>query len=131
MDVTMNQRNLLHGHKAAPLKYLKTAMERFNLNNTLFFICSNDMSWARWKLTGLFPNVHFVNSGFREVDLCVLSMCHKVVMTTGTFSWWAAYLANATETVYYGRWPRLGSEMDKMMRKDDYFMPEWTAVDAW
>ena len=41
-------------------------------------------------------------------DLALLASCDHTVMATGTFSWWAAWLANGT-TVYYANFPRRGS----------------------
>ncbi len=39
------------------------------------------------------------------VDLAVLAGCDAVIMSTGSFSWWAAWLSNTT-VVYYDKWPR-------------------------
>jgi galactoside 2-L-fucosyltransferase 1/2 len=69
----------------------------------------------------------FINSGYREVDLSVLSMCNHTIASTGTFSWWAGYLAGG-QTIYCKNWPRAGSPMQKMINTNEYFLPHWIAL---
>jgi len=49
-------------------------------------------------------------------------------MTTGTFSWWSAWLANGI-TVYYTDFPKNGSWLSTQMRSEDFFLPDWTGMD--
>ncbi|VDK75016.1 unnamed protein product [Gongylonema pulchrum] len=63
-------------------------------------------------------------NGTRDSDMATLSRCNHTIMTTGTFSWWAAYLT-AGDVVYYKDWPRPNSELDKQMFKQDYFLKNW------
>jgi len=46
------------------------------------------------------------------VDLALLVACDAMIVSTGSFGWWAAWLANHT-TVYYDRWSRVGSRFSK------------------
>ena len=48
-------------------------------------------------------------------------------LATGTFSWWAAWLADGI-TVYYANYPRRGSWLSKQVHKDDYYHPDWIAL---
>ncbi|ELT91392.1 hypothetical protein CAPTEDRAFT_40726, partial [Capitella teleta] len=57
-------------------------------------------------------------------DLAILSMSEHVIITTGSFGWWGAWLANGT-TIYYSDWPRNNSTLSKGFVKEDYFMPHW------
>jgi galactoside 2-L-fucosyltransferase 1/2 len=69
-----------------------------------------------------------VDSGYREVDLAVLSQCNHTIMTIGTFSWWAAFLAGG-DVVYYSQWPSVGSILYQMFNQSDFFMNNWIAMD--
>lgn len=71
--------------------------------------------------------VFFLNSTDREVDLAALVYCNHTIMSTGTFSWWAAYLADG-DAVYYGDWPKPGSVLQKIVQKEDFFLEKWTAM---
>ena len=57
-------------------------------------------------------------------DLGLLSLCDGVIMSTGTYGWWGAWLANKT-TIYYSNWPRADSSYSKIFNHDDYFPPNW------
>jgi len=48
-------------------------------------------------------------------------------MTTGTFGWWGAWLANGT-TVYYKNWPTAGSQLEAKIIRSDFFPPSWIAM---
>ena len=62
-------------------------------------------------------------------DLALLSACDGVIISTGTYSWWSAWLANKT-TIYYSNWPRAGSPLAKGFARGDYFPPNWIPVDG-
>jgi len=64
------------------------------------------------------------DSGF---DLALLSVCDGVIMSTGTYGWWGAWLANKT-TVYYRNWPRASSPLLKLFKRDDFFPPNWIPI---
>ena len=60
-------------------------------------------------------------------DLALLSLCDGVIMSTGSYGWWGAWLANKT-TVYYRNWPRAGSPLLKLFKQDDFFPPNWIPI---
>ena len=61
-------------------------------------------------------------------DLALLASCDHTVMTTGTFSWWAAWLANGT-TVYCADYPKRGSWLStKIQRSTEYYYPDWIGM---
>ena len=111
-------------------------------------ICSDDVAWARRNLklgkgthtvihlylsfhSFFSETAHFFCPGPREVDMAILSSCDSVIISTGTFGWWSAYLnVNATPDIYYYKhWPAPGSVMEKMTNKSEYFMKSWTALE--
>ncbi|KAH7706007.1 Glycosyl transferase [Aphelenchoides avenae] len=131
MDVTWNERNLKHGHVTAPPEYFFRAMERFRLRyaarKLIFVVASDDIEWAKKSITDEKGEVAFLDSKYREVDSATLAMCNHTIMSVGTFSWWAAYLTDG-EAVRYAGWPRPGSELATMVKTDDYFLSQWTAI---
>jgi galactoside 2-L-fucosyltransferase 1/2 len=48
-------------------------------------------------------------------------------MSTGTFGWWAAWMAGGT-TIYFDGWPRPSSALDAEVNKKDFFPPQWIAM---
>jgi galactoside 2-L-fucosyltransferase 1/2 len=93
---------------------------------------SSQMSFNSADNSTLLPaykNTSSVSLSFSEgheagVDLAILSSCDAVVVSSGSFGWWAAWLANKT-TVYYANWPRPGSPMSKGFNTSVYFPPHW------
>uniref|UniRef100_A0A914VX25 L-Fucosyltransferase n=2 Tax=Plectus sambesii TaxID=2011161 RepID=A0A914VX25_9BILA len=130
IDVTWNLRNIEHGHKVATKRYLTRAMDyyREKYRNVVFLLCSDDLKWCRENIEQEMADVMTIDSGFREIDLAVMAMCNHTIMTIGTFSWWAAYLAGG-EVIYYKEWPRKGSKLAEMLRSEEYFLPNWIGMD--
>jgi len=61
-------------------------------------------------------------------DLALMSLCcDGVIMSTGSYGWWGAWLANKT-TVYYSNWPRTYSYVSSIMKREDYFPPDWIPI---
>jgi len=58
------------------------------------------------------------------VDLALLAACDAMIVSTGSFGWWAAWLVNRT-TVYYDRWARVGSGFSREFDRSRYFPPRW------
>jgi galactoside 2-L-fucosyltransferase 1/2 len=113
-----------------------------------FLVATDDIEWVRDKLNLSSLVAEIVNesssrtpSGGAELDadvsysighqpafdMLMLSMCDAVVMTTGTFGWWSAWLANRT-TIYFSNWPRKGSPLESQFNRRDYFPPNWIGI---
>ncbi|VDM42725.1 unnamed protein product [Toxocara canis] len=130
IDITLNSRNRKHGHTVATKAYFENAMNyyRDRYGNVIFVVASDSLSWANANIgSRRRGEVFFLNSTDREVDLAALVYCNHTIMSTGTFSWWAAYLADG-DAVYYGDWPKPGSVLQKIVQKEDFFLEKWTAM---
>ncbi|GMT27108.1 hypothetical protein PFISCL1PPCAC_18405, partial [Pristionchus fissidentatus] len=134
MDITMHSRNLQYGHTAAPMEYFEKAMQemRERHENAAFLICSDDIDWAarhfKEKVKGEFA---FCQRGApREIDMQLLAKCDGIILSPGTFSWWAAWLSHSVEVLYYNGWPRAGSSLDRQLNKTEYYMDEWKGIDV-
>jgi len=61
------------------------------------------------------------------VDLALLASCDAMIVSTGSFGWWAAWLVNRT-TVYYDRWSRVGSLFSREFDHRRHFPSRWIPV---
>lgn len=133
IDITMNQRNVHHGHVAAPLDYFQKAMEAVEKDNTniVYIICTDNLYWAQRYIKSHRKNIRLKYCpGPREVDMAILSICDHLILSTGTFSWWSAFLNiyPQKQVFYYSNWPEPGTALSSMMNKSDYFPTSWTAI---
>ena len=58
------------------------------------------------------------------LELTLLTLCDHSIMSVGTFSYWAAYLAGG-EVVYYKNHIRANSPLSKNYNDTQYFLPHW------
>ena len=69
------------------------------------------------------------------IDMAVLAGCDHMVMTVGTFGWWAAYLgadAKGGEVVYYDSEFKMEHPTNKgNVVFEDYYPEGWIAMGAW
>jgi len=73
-------------------------------------------------------NVMFSVRHSTEQDLALIATCDHTIMSTGTYSWWASWLANGT-TVYYTKFPRHGSPLSRYFKAANYFLPTWIGME--
>ena len=122
------------GFTVAGERYLRRAMSYFveRFPRVQFIVSSNDIPWCQKHVKLSMFNSTDVNITFSVKhnagqDLALLASCDHAVMTTGTFSWWAAWLANGT-TVYYANFPRRGSRLSGRIRSNDFYHPDWIGL---
>jgi len=82
---------------------------------------SVDGDWCRRNFaefaTGLRHrvNVTYLTPRSRGEDFAIIASCEHVIVSTGTYGWWAAWLAHGI-TIYYADWPKNGSALAKEFR---------------
>ena len=115
------------GRVVANKSYINKAMSYFRrrFRHAHFVVCSDDMQWCRKNIRS--SDVTF--SEFKEpiIDMAILSLCDHVIITVGTFSWWAGFLSGGT-VVYLNDYPVPGSELEKFAPRDIYYPPEWIGM---
>jgi len=106
-----------------------------------FFVLSDSIDWVQTTL-GLTSIGSSLNSSSVDVevtysvgntaafDLVLMSMCDVVIMTTGTYGWWGAWLANSSKTIYYKNWPRPGSSLYGIFSSEDFFPSDWISFEG-
>jgi galactoside 2-L-fucosyltransferase 1/2 len=106
-----------------------------------FIVVTDDVSWTRANLnlssvvnerknSAVVMNLTYSLGNTAAFDMILLSKCDVVVMTTGTYGWWAAWLANSKMTLYYSGWPRPGSYIQSIFVREDFFPPHWIPIDG-
>jgi len=135
----LDRRKLAFGYTIPGRSYFRRAIAFFmrhhgrNTTGVLqFVVTSDDLGWARTHLRlghivaryGSSADLVYSSSTDAGLDLARLSSCDGVIMSTGTYGWWAGWLAAGT-TVYHRRWPRRGSPLDAVFERRDFFPPRW------
>ena len=122
------------GLTVATKEYLNRAMTYFveRYPRVQFIVASNDIVWCQTNSQLLLINRHSVNITYSvghsaEQDLALLAGCNHTIATTGTYGWWASWLANGT-TVYYSNFARPGSQLWRRSVATDFFPPTWIGM---
>jgi|SRR6218665_1901506 len=122
---------LEYGYTVPNDTYFYKAMKHFTdrYSHVQFIVASDDFNWTRQHIVSKSSsperiNITFSSNNTAGQDLAILSMCDHVIMSTGTFGWWAAWLAKGT-TIYYSDWPRAESPLADHFNQKDFFPPSW------
>lgn len=126
-DMKMQQKD---GYNTAPLSYIIKAMNYFRelYRNVHFVVCSDDNVWSQAYLQGKKASDVTVSSALPPiVDFALLTLCDHIIMTVGTFGWWAGYMSEGT-VIYYAFPVRPNSRISTGFVPSDYFMPHWISM---
>lgn len=117
------------GRTTVPGSYVRKAMDymRSRFSNVIFIAASNDLAWVKKELHNTSDTIFSEDFDSGE-DLALLSSCDHLIMSTGTFSWWAAWLTNGT-VVYYKNYPKKGSPLAKGAHPDGYYPQHWVPLE--
>ncbi|MCB1149467.1 MAG: alpha-1,2-fucosyltransferase [Chlamydiia bacterium] len=110
----------------AKRSYLEAAVRLFP-KEALFIVCSDDIPWCKQNLQGLAKNMRFIEGGEYLTDFWLISSCRHQIITSSTFSWWAAYLNPNPEKIVVAprRWLR-----PRLNKDDRGIIPEgWVVLD--
>ena len=72
-----------------------------------FIVASDDLSWCKKNIVG--ENIEYSGQNY-ILDLATISLSDHIIITRGTYSWWAGWLCKGT-TVYYGIMPPNGTHV--------------------
>ena len=124
-----------YGYSTPNATYFRNAMQYFveRHDRVQFVVCSNDWAWTRQNIAPEFfnrsnVNVTHVVGRSRAQDFAILARCDHVIISTGTFGWWAAWMARGT-TVFYKNWPAVNSTLYRMFTFQEYFPPYWIPME--
>ena len=96
----------IHVRRAgASIHYFENAIQRLLLmtqkNDFKFVVCTDDLAWVQAQ--PLFANMTVASDNSPGQDLAILAACQHVIMSVGTFGWWANYLKHDKEgySIYF------------------------------
>ena len=91
------------GHKVPTSEELHFAMNWMErkFKQVIFFVASNDINWCHRYLKN--ENVFISNFTSAEDDFTLMQSCDHMIMTVGTFGWWAAWMTShrGGDVMYY------------------------------
>ncbi|KAH9492343.1 Galactoside 2-alpha-L-fucosyltransferase 2 [Bulinus truncatus] len=121
-------RQRVKGYTAAPIPYYYKAMNYFRkkYGKVLFIICTNDLIWAETNLDDS-PDVHYSHETDGSLDLAIMISCNHMIITSGSYSWWAGYLVRG-EVIYYTGYPQPNTKIGNLTVKEDYYPPNWLGM---
>ena len=104
--------------------YFHRAMEYFRkkYKKVYFIVASTDKKWTEQNIFG--KDVLYSTASSDILDLTLLSLCDHTIMSVGTFSWWAAYLAGG-EVIYYRDHKPKEGRLARFYNDSQYFLPHW------
>ncbi|XP_059139203.1 galactoside alpha-(1,2)-fucosyltransferase 2-like [Physella acuta] len=127
MDKTYGK-DMGSGDLVAPDTYFRKAFDwmEAKYKNVVFLVATDDRSWCQTTLVDG-ARVVLLPVAIAEVHLRVLTMCRHVIMSVGTFGWWAGWFVGG-DVIYYTRQVREGSERSRMFEATDFFPPHWIGI---
>lgn len=112
------------------MKYFESKYE-----DAIFYIVSDDPVWCASNSVFQQTNCVVVPSeNSAAVDMALLTICHHMIISVGTFGWWSAFLgahSEGGEVVYYENEFDFGHPIVKgNIKKKDYYPPNWKSFDG-
>ncbi|KAH3898463.1 hypothetical protein DPMN_022695 [Dreissena polymorpha] len=129
----LDKSNIEFGHFPVTKEFITRAIQlsiKMFGNETIFVFCSNGIEWVKDNFYNNSNNwkVAFLGGNSAAVDMAVLSLFDHSIVSTGTFGWWAAWLAGGT-TIISKQQARNGSPLSKQFVYPEYFPPKWIVLD--
>lgn len=113
-----------------PLSYYQKAMAHFSdfYGSIQFIVVSDDPDWCEQQ--SVFRDAVIVRNHTAPVDMALLSLCHHVIMSRGTFGWWAAYLSGSKAVYYKDAFVLEHPENLGRVNLDDHYPANWIGLSA-
>ncbi|XP_033755231.1 galactoside 2-alpha-L-fucosyltransferase 2-like [Pecten maximus] len=112
--------------------YIESAKQYFlsRYSKVLFIVATNPVTEARiWCteniINGTGKSVFSGKNNDRYVDMALLSMTNHVIISTGTYGWWAGFLSKGT-VIHYDWIPPNHYKFNR----EDYVLPYWVGIKA-
>ena len=121
-------------YRSPPMGYYQQAMQYFRnkYDNVRFIIASDDKQWCAQQSIFADKNASVViipGDSPPPVEMAILSRCQHMILSIGTFGWWAAYLGGG-EVIYWNQVFNMDHPKHKgLLKLDDYYPSNWIGID--
>ena len=109
-----------------PYEYFEKAKRFFTkkYKKVKFVIATNDKEWVKDNFD-LENTEILTHTKTPAMDMAILSLCDGMIMSIGTFSYWAGYLCEG-DVIYYKNEFDMSHPVNKgKVKKEDYYPPYW------
>ncbi|CAF1079584.1 unnamed protein product [Adineta steineri] len=115
-----------YGHTVSSFIYLQKAMNYFleKYTNVLFIVTSDEKNYCKNIFSNNSKVIITPNKFTGEQDLAMLTVCQHTIVTSGTFGWFAAYLAGG-DILYDKLSPAKNSGLERDCPPSQYYPPEF------
>ena len=129
IHVRRGDASLHPAYKVASVAYFSLTMSYFEkkYKDVVFVVCSDDKNWVSRSVKSQKSLVLYSQFKDAASDMCLLSQCNHTIITSGTFGWWAGWLAGG-EVLYDKGFPKKGSELWKTFDKANYYPRDWIGM---
>ena len=121
----------VHGVRVPSYKDIISAMKSMETKyrHVIFIVASDDKEWCFRYISLLRENVHISNMTSFEEDFVLMSSCDYMIMTVGTFGWWASWLTSQRGGIcMYYKYPFTATSVQrKKFDSEDHFPHWWKA----
>lgn len=113
-----------------PLTYYQKAMDYFQdrYGSIQFIVASDDPDWCAAQT--IFAKAQILRHHTAPVDMAILSLCHHVIISRGSFGWWAAYLTGSAAVYFKDAFVMEHPENLGKVKLDDHYPPTWIGLGA-
>ena len=116
-----------HSYRLPSVEDILNAMNYLESKHqhVVFIVASDTKEWCKQHLQK--PNVYVSNLTTFNEDFVLMSSCDAMIMTVGTFGWWAAWLSSQRggTSMYYNHPFVAGSRKDKAFNRKNCFPSDW------
>lgn len=116
-----------------PGQYFVNAMRyyREKYPQAHFLVASSNTSWATSQAMFRAPDVTIVTAKHSAaVDLAILSSCSHMIISVGTFGWWAGFLAGGQVIYYANEYVMEHRIVHNKLKPEEFYPPSWIRMSS-
>lgn len=126
VGIHVRRGDFLYYRQVSSMNFIVEAMDYFKkkYSNVIFLIASDDKDFCK-RTYGNVLNIVITPTSFTAgEDLAALAMCHHMIVTVGTFGWWAGFLTNG-EVLHDVRFSKTLTPLDNNCTQNNYLPPSF------
>ncbi|PVD32100.1 hypothetical protein C0Q70_07528 [Pomacea canaliculata] len=102
---------------------------RQRFRDVTFVISSDDVKWCKEQFANISDVTVLQANSPPAVDMMTLASLDHMIMTVGTYGWWASFL-NPGITVYYRDFVKPGTPLSRHFSPNgtDHYCPTWISL---